>query len=61
MAEICQMVLDGFGIPVERAVSIVVPIFMGMGDISHCSCYGAMKIFVHLMMVVERVLEKRLC
>ena len=29
MAEICQKVLDGFGIPAEWAISIVVPIFNG--------------------------------
>ena len=29
MAEICQKVLDGFGIPAEWALSIVVPIFKG--------------------------------
>ena len=39
MAEICQRVLDGFGMPVEWALSIVVSIFMGKGDIRKCSCY----------------------
>ena len=29
MAEICQKVLDGFGIAAEWALSIVVPIFKG--------------------------------
>ena len=29
MAEICQKVLDGFGIPAEWALSVVVPIFKG--------------------------------
>ena len=38
MAEICQRVIDGFGMPVEWTLSIVVSIFMGMGDISNCSC-----------------------
>ena len=33
MAEICQKVLDGFGMPVDLAMNIVVPIFMGKGDI----------------------------
>ena len=32
MAEICQRVLD------EWALSIVVPIFKGKGDIRNCSC-----------------------
>ena len=37
MAEICQKVLDGFGIPAEWAQSIVAPIFKGKGDITNCS------------------------
>ena len=39
MAEICQNVLDGFGMPVEWALRIVVPIFKGNGNIRNCSCY----------------------
>ena len=39
MAEICLKVLDGFGMPAEWALSIVVPIFKGMGEIRNCSCY----------------------
>ena len=40
MAEICQRVLDGFGMPVELALSIVVPICNENGDINKCRCYG---------------------
>ena len=32
MVEICQKVLDGFGMPAELALSIVVPIFMWKGE-----------------------------
>ena len=39
MAEICRKVLDRFGMPAEWALSIVVPIFKGKGDIHSCSCY----------------------
>ena len=46
MAEICQEVLDGFGMPSELALSIVVPIFKGMGDIRYCSCFRAAKLRV---------------
>ena len=60
MAEICQGVLDGSGMPVECAMSVVVPIFKGKGDIRNCCCYGAVKLLEHRMIVVERVLEKRL-
>ena len=45
----------------ECDVSIVVPIIKGKGDIRNCSCYGAVKLLGHGMMVVEKVLEKRLC
>ena len=61
MAEICQKVLDGFGMPAEWALSIVVPIFMGKGYIRKCSCYGAVKLLEHGMKVVGRVLEEMFC
>ena len=41
MAEICQRVYDGFGMPVEWVLGIVVTIFKGLGDIRNCCCYGA--------------------
>ena len=41
---------------VEWALSIVVSIFMGMGDIRNCSCYGAVKLIEHAMNVMERML-----
>ena len=31
--ELCQRVLDGFGMPVEWALSMVVPFFIGKDDI----------------------------
>ena len=58
MAEICQKVLDGFGIPAEWALSIVAPIFKGKGDIRNCSCYRAVKFLEHGMKVVESVMKK---
>ena len=61
MAEIYQNVLDGYGMLAELALSIVVPIFKGKGDIWNCSCYGAAKLLEHGMSVVERVLEKGPC
>ena len=39
MAEICQKVLNGFGMPAEWALGIVVPIFNRKSDIRNCSCY----------------------
>ena len=61
MAEIYQKVQDGFGMPAEWALSIVVLIFKRKGDIRNTSCYRAVKLLKHGMKVVGRVLEKRLC
>ena len=44
--------------PVEWALSIVVPIFKGKDDIRNCSSYGAVKLLEHGMNVTELVLEK---
>ena len=56
MAEICHRVLDGFGMPVEWSLYIMVAIFKWYG-ITNCSCYWAVKLLEHEMKVVERVLE----
>ena len=42
------------------ALSIVVQILKGKGDIRNCSCYRAVRILERGMKVVERVLDKRL-
>ena len=60
MADICLRFLDRFGMPAEWALSIVVPIIKGKGDIRNCSCYGAVQLLEHGMKVVERVFEKML-
>ena len=57
MAEMCQRMLDGFGMLVEWALSIVVQNFKRKGDIRNCSCYRAVKLIEHGMKVVEIVLE----
>ena len=56
MAEICQKVLDGFGMPVEWAVSISVTIIKWKGNIMNCSCYRVVKLLEHGMKVMESVL-----
>ena len=56
MVELCQRVLDGFEISVEWPLTIVVNIVKG--DIRNCCYYGAVKVLVLLMKVVERVLYK---
>ena len=60
MPEICQKVLDGFGMPAEWSLGIVVPIFngLGLGDIRNCRWHSAVKLLEHGMKVVERVLKK---
>ena len=60
MAEICKKVLDGFGMPVKWALSIVVQIFKVKGGIWDCSCYRAVFLLECGNKVVEWVLDKRL-
>ena len=47
MAEICQKLLGEFGMPVECALSIVVPIFRRKGNIRNFSFYRAVKLHEH--------------
>ena len=58
MAEICQRVLYGFGMPAEWALSIVVPTFKGKCDIRNSICYRAVKLLENGMKVVKMVFEK---
>ena len=58
MAEIYLNDLDGFGMPAERALSIVIPIIKGKDDIRNCGYYRRVMFLEHGMKVVERVLEK---
>ena len=44
--------------PSELALGIVVPIFMGKGDIRKCGYYKVVKLLEHVMMVVESLLQK---
>ena len=57
MAEICQRVLDGFGMLVEWAQSVVVQIFKEKGDIRNCTCHRAVRLPERGMKVYEMVLE----
>ena len=58
MAAFHQRVLDGFGMPADCDLGIVVPIFKGKCDIRNSSCYGGVKLLEHEMKVVERVLQR---
>ena len=61
IAEISETVLDGIGMLVECALSIVAPDFKGKGDIRNCSCHRAVKHSEHEMKVLKRSWRKRLC
>ena len=56
IAEICQGVLDRFGMPADLALRKVAPFFKGKGDIRHCYRYRYVKLLQNGMKVVERVL-----
>ena len=58
MAEIYQIVLDGFGMPAEWAVSVVVPIFKRTCVIMNCIGNGAVKLFENGMKVVKMVVDE---
>ena len=53
--------IDGFGMPAEWALSIVVPTFKRKGDIRNYRCYRAGKLFEYGMKMMKRCQKKRLC
>ena len=61
MPKICQKVQDGFGMPAEWALSILVPIIKGKGDIRNCSYRRTVKLHEHGMNMVEMEIERRHC
>ena len=54
MSEICQRIIDGFGMPVEWALRIVVPMLKVNGDVRNCSYYRIVKVFYHGMKVARK-------
>ena len=58
MAETCQKVLDGFGMPAKWVLNIMVPIYKGKGDIGNCSCNRAVKFPEYVINVLERRLRR---
>ena len=46
--------------PEEWKASVVVPILKGKGDVMDCGAYRGVKLLVHAMKIVERVLENRI-
>ena len=59
MAEIYQRDIDGLGLPAGWALSIMVPIFKGKGDIRNCSCQRAVNLLELEIKVMTNVSEKR--
>ena len=60
MKKLCQIVLDGKGMPEKWKTSVVVPIFKGKGNVMDCGAYRGVKLLEHAMTIVERVLENRI-
>ena len=60
MLQLCQQVLDGKGIPGEWKTSVVVRIFKGKGDVMNCGLCRGVKLLVHGMKIVQRLLERRI-
>ena len=60
MMELCQLVLDGRGTCDEWKTSVIVPIFIGKGDVMSCGSYSKVKLQEHAMKIVQRVLERRI-
>ena len=50
--------LDGKGMPEDWATSVVIPIHKGKGYIMNCGMYSGVKLLVHAMKIVEKVLER---
>ena len=40
--------------------SVMVPIYMGKGNVTNCRAYKGVKLLKHGMKIIERVLEKRI-
>ena len=49
LIELCQIILNGKGMPTDLATSIAIPIFKGKGDIMNCGMYRGAKLLEHAM------------
>ena len=58
LMELCQMILDGKGMPTDWASNVIIPISKGKGDIVNCGMNRSVKLLEHVMQIVEKVLEK---
>ena len=55
----CHLILDGNGMPVDWATSVLIPIVRGKGDIMNCDMHRSVKLLEHVMKIVEKVLDKK--
>ena len=60
MAELCQRMLDGKGMPDERQTSVLVPILKRKGGVRNCNTYRGVKVLDHTNKIFERVLKRRI-
>ena len=44
----------------ERKTNVIVAIFKGKGDVMSCGSYRGVKLLEHVMIVVERVLQRQI-
>ena len=51
--ELCHRILDGNGMPVDRAISVEIPIFKGTEDIVNCGMHRGVRLLEHAMKIVE--------
>ena len=54
------VMVDGRGMPDDWALSVVLPVFKGKGDVMNCMAYRGVKLLEHAMKIIEKVLERRL-
>ena len=56
----CESVLDGIGKPDKRKTGVIMPVFKGKGDEMRCGSYRWVKLLLHAMKIVVKVLGKRI-
>ena len=60
LMELCHRILDGKGMPEDRATCVAIPIYKEKEDIMNCGMHRGVKLLEHAMKIVEEILEKRL-
>ena len=60
MMELFRRVLNGRGMPDEWKTCVIVPIFIGKGNVMSCGSYREVKVLEDAVKIVKRVLERRI-